>query len=143
MNKPKIRTRVLDADRFPKPSNFFYRLVSNQRFLAIVGLIFLVLIVFPLARTRSQRRLIAREIDDVKTEIQKFERQSQELRDFGTYLQSQQSLEERARLNLNLRKSGEQLIVVDLEKLTSRELATAPEPRLSNLAKWWRYFFSL
>jgi len=143
LTKRKIRPRVLDADRFPKPSNFFYRLASNQRFLAVIGLIFLLFIIIPLARTRSQQRLIEREIKDVEEEIKNFESQSQEFEELKTYLQSQQSLEERARLNLNLKKSGEQLIVVDAPLPPSNDFSLAPEPEISNLLKWWRYFFGI
>jgi len=143
MNKPNIRPRVLDADRFSKSNNFFYRLVANQRFLAVIGLAFLLIIIFPLAKARSQQRLIEREINDVKEEIKNFESQNQELEELKKYLQSEQSLEERARLNLNLKKSGEQLVVVNAESETGLDYSDIPEIKVNNLVKWWRYFFEL
>ena len=142
MPRRKIHPRVLSAGDLPKPNNFFYRLFSSQRFLAIVGLIFLLLIIFPLARTYTQRRLVEKEIEDVKKEISNFESTNQELKDMITYLESDQSLEEQARLNLNLKKPGEKVIVIELTKNASSSedinKTTTPE---SNFLKWWRYFF--
>lgn len=142
MPRRKIHPRVLSAGDLPKPNNFFYRLFSSQRFLAIVGLIFLLLIIFPLARTYTQRRLVEKEIEDVKKEISNFESTNQELKDMITYLESDQSLEEQARLNLNLKKPGEKVIVIEPTKNASSSedinKTTTPE---SNFLKWWRYFF--
>lgn len=146
MTRPKIHSqinpRVLGAGDLPKPNNFFYRLFSSQRFLAIVGLVFLLFIIFPLARTYTQRRLVENEINGVKKEISDFESTNQELKDMISYLESDQSLEEQARLNLNLKKPGERVIVIepakngsttdDLNKNTTLE---------SNFLKWWHYFF--
>lgn len=139
---PRLQAHVLGAGGPIKSNNFFYRLISSQRFLAIIGLIFLLLIIFPLARTYTQKRMIENEIDGVKKEISDFEKSNQELRDMITYLQSDQSLEEQARLNLNLKKPGEKVIVIEEPKLASssdyEKSTTADE---TNLAKWWRYFF--
>jgi len=142
MEKHKIHPRVLSAGQIPRPNNFFYRLFSSQRFLAIVGLVFLLLIVFPLAKTYTQKRLVEKEIEDVKKEISDFENTNKELKDMITYLESDQSLEEQARLNLNLKKPDEKVIVIEAAKNTSTtdeiNKTTVSE---SNFAKWWRYFF--
>jgi cell division protein FtsB len=142
MPRHKIHPRVLSAGDLPKPNNFFYRLFSSQRFLAIVGLVFLLLIIFPLARTYTQRRLVEKEIEDVKKEISNFESTNQELKDMITYLESDQSLEEQARLNLNLKKPGEKVIVIEPAKNASSSgdinKTTTAE---SNFLKWWHYFF--
>lgn len=119
------------------------RLVSSQRFLAIIGLVFLVAIIFPLARTYSQRRLIEREIADVRNQISEFESQNQQLKDLVSYLQSEQSLEEAARLNLNLKKPGEAVVVI--EGKSGRLTPPAPaasSTESSNLVKWRQYFFN-
>ncbi len=142
MEKHKIHPRVLSAGQIPRPNNFFYRLFSSQRFLAIVGLVFLLLIVFPLAKTYTQKRLVEKEIEDVKKEISDFESTNTELKDMITYLKSDQSLEEQARLNLNLKKPDEKVIVIEAAKNTSStneiNKTTVSE---SNFTKWWRYFF--
>src|SRR5574344_816863 len=113
MDNHKIYPRVLSAGQIKKPDNFFYRLFSSQRFLAIIGLIFILLIVFPLAKVYTQKRLVEKEIDDVKAEIANFEKTNQDLRQMIDYLQSDQSLEEQARLNLNMKKPGEKVIGIE------------------------------
>ena len=142
MIKNKIHPRALNPRLDPSAHGFWYRLVSSQRFIAIIGLVFLVLIIFPLAKTYSQRRLVEKEISDVKGQISDFEKQNQQLKDLIAYLQSDQSLEEQARLNLNLKKPGEGVIMIEDKKANINEiLATTTDSTGSNLVKWWRYFF--
>lgn len=142
MDKHKIHPRVLSSGQIQKPNNFFYRFFSSQRFLAIVGLVFLLLIVFPLAQTYTQKRLVEKEIDGVKKEISDFESTNQDLKEMISYLQSDQSLEDQARLNLNLKKPGEKVIVIEAPKgsTTTDDInkTTASE---TNFTKWWHYFF--
>lgn len=141
MLKHKLRPRVIAAGQLPKPNNFFYRLVTSQRFLAIIGLAFLLVIIIPLAKTYSQRRLVEQEIEDIKKEISDFETQNQELREMAIYLQTDQSLEEQARLNLNLKKPGEEVIVVEEKATTTAAAQVIETDRRSNYRKWWNYFF--
>lgn len=142
MVKQKFHPRILAAEQSSKSTNFFYRLVTSQRFLAIVGLAFLFIVIFPLAKTYSQRRLVEKEIADVQKQIDDFESQNRNLKDMIAYLQSDQSLEEQARLNLNLKKPGEQVLVIEEKKpLVSGDDGSATTAPSSNLAKWWHYFF--
>ena len=143
MQKHKIRPHVLSAGQQHKPDNFFYRLFSSQRFLAIIGLVFLLLIIFPLAKTYTQKKLVENEIDGVKKEISNYESTNADLKDMVTYLQSDQSLEAQARLNLNLKKPGEKVIVIEDQKIStsSDDMNNATQDE-SNFIKWWHYFFS-
>ena len=140
-NKPNHHQPV--ASFGAKPDNFWYRFFSSQRFLAIIGLVFLVVIIFPLAKTYSQRRLVENEINEVKKQISDYENQNQQLQELASYLQSEQSLEEQARLNLNMKKPGEAVVVIERTKNTAAETGvTADEVNLNNLVKWWRYYFN-
>ena len=142
MVKNKVHPRVLSPLAPDRPRNYFYRLVSSQRFLAIIGLVFLVLVIFPLARVYSQRRLVEKEIADVQAQIDSFEQENQDLSELLSYLQSDQALEEAARTNLNLKKPGEGVIVIEDksgQNIVGSAVAAAPT---SNLAKWWQYFFN-
>lgn len=143
MQKTKIKPRILNSEGSIKSNSFLTNLFLNQRFLAIIGLVFLVLIIFPLARTYSQKRIVEKEINDVKNQISDFESANQGLKEMITYLNSDQSLEEEARLNLNLKKSGEQVIVInsDVSKASTSSLVE-PSKNKSNLAKWRDYFFN-
>ena len=134
---------ILKEGQIKRPNSFIYRLVSNQRFLAIIGLLFLLIIVFPLARTYSQRRLIEEEIKGVQSEIAEFEAKNNDLKDVIAYLESDQSLEEQARRNLNMKKPGEQVIVINNIESNIKEINEEKEKsQKNNFKKWWDYFFS-
>ncbi|MFA5130852.1 MAG: septum formation initiator family protein [Patescibacteria group bacterium] len=143
MERHKIHPRVLSAGDLPKPNNYFYRLFSSQRFLALVGLIFLLLIVFPLAKAYTQKKIVENEINDVKKQISDFEQSNSDMKDMISYLQSDQSLEDQARLNLNLKKPGEEVVVIENAASSSsfveQNKTTEQE---NNFAKWWLYFSS-
>jgi len=142
MSKHKVHPRVLSAGELPRPNNIFYRLFSNQRFLAIISLCLLGLIIFPIAKTYTQKRLMEKEINDIKAEIDSYQKTNQELKEMISYLESDQSLEEQARLNLNLKRPGEKVIVIDNSKNIEFSTETAESAITeSNLKKWWRYFF--
>lgn len=139
----KIKPRGFHADQADHHNNIFYRLFSNQRFLAIVGLILLLLIILPLARTYSQKRVIENEISGVQQEIAQFEKDNQELKEMLSYLQSDQSLEAQARMNLNLKKPGETVVVIEnQEEIKNSDDVQDNEEEISNLKKWFNYFFS-
>lgn len=141
MKKSRIKPRILNSEGTAKTHSFFTDLFANQRFLAIIGLVFLVLIIFPLARTYSQKRMVEKEISDVKKQIADFETANQDLKDMISYLNSDQSLEEEARLNLNLKKSGEQVIVINDGAASASTTSLMTPSKKSNLAKWRDYFF--
>ena len=83
-----------------------------------------------------------KEIADVQQEINDFENNNQELKDMIAYLESDQSLEEQARLNLNLKKPGEQVLIIEDSDLKKNEAQSNSQEKLvNNFVKWWRYFF--
>ena len=137
-----VRPRPVAGSVPKKNHGFFYRLVSSQRFLAIVGLAFILVIAIPLARTYNQKRQVAREIAEIQKEIDSYESQNDDLKELISYLQSDQSLESQARLNLNLKKPGEQVIVIEDKRPTATAALGDDDGPGSNLAKWWRYFFN-
>lgn len=137
-----MHPHVLGVDGSSKSNNFFYRFISSQRFIAIIGLVFLLLIIFPLAKIYTQKRLVEQEIKDVKKEISDFESTNKDLREMISYLESDQSLEEQARLNLNLKKPGEKVIVIEAQKDNATvEDINKTAVSESNFAKWRHYFF--
>ncbi len=142
MTKHRLRPRNFHGDLNSNSRGFFYRLFLNQRFLAILGLFVLVLIVFPLAQTYSQRRLVSQEIQGVKDKINHYELQNKQLGELMTYLNSKQYLETQARLNFNMKKPGEEVVVVEDKKIKviNSNFPVATQ-NINNFQKWWQYFF--
>lgn len=138
--------------------NLLTQFLLNQKTLALVGLAVIVLISFPLAKNISQRYKISQEIKELEAEINNLENQNTNLKEFMNYLESDQFVEERARLNLGLKKEGEEVAVISGEAATiqnngNKEEGAAtgifgmekeePAKPIGNPRKWWRYFFNL
>jgi len=136
--------------------NFIKNIFLNQKVLALLGLVIIVLISFPLAKSISQRYKIDREIKDLEAEIAELENRNINLKEFIDYLESDQFVEEQARLKLGLKKPDEEVVVIKTEdSQTTNNQANAGSAKkqvlrlgsgqadkpISNLQKWWDYFF--
>ena len=129
------------ADRRQSNQPFWQRFLMSQRFLAIVFLVMIIAIAFPLIRSVSQRKMIEQEIADMKKDNEVYRNKSQELKDMIDYLQSDISLEEQARLNLGLKKPNEEVIVVNRQKSTETSSSTEmQDSRVINWLRWIHYF---
>lgn len=141
MRKQKSISKSISYSRkIPKSDTF--SLLSSPRIFTIIALIFIILILVPLAKNYSRKRLIEKEVADISQSIEEFESTSQELKELANYLDSEQSLVEQARLNMGMKKPGESVVVVqgDLSKLikpVSEEKVDIP-----NRKKWLKYFLN-
>lgn len=142
MLKSGRHPRILEPVHTGQPHNPFYRFILSQRFLALIGLIFLLAVIFPLLKTHNQKRLVEQEIADLQTQINQFENQSQQLSELLDYLKSEQSLEDQARLSLNMKKPGEAVVVIENKNIVPAvKIASNSDLTEGNFWKWWRYFF--
>ena len=144
MARPQIQPRSFSAGHPENRKRFFYRLVTSQRFLAIIGLSLLLIIAIPLAKTYSQKKLVEKELADLQAGIAQFEQENGELQEMIKYLESDQSLESQARLNLNLKKPEESVVVIERLKDTDSQLngnKVINQDGRSNFKKWRQYFF--
>lgn len=109
-----------------------------------MGLI--VLISFPLAKNVSKRYHLSKEIKELDKEIAEFESKNKDLKELITYLESEQFVEEKARLNLGLKKEGEKVAEIKDDNFATtaslREGEQADLGIFSNLRQWWNYFFN-
>lgn len=126
--------------------------VFSQIAVFAIGLVVLVLISIPLARNVSQRYKINQEIKDLEAEIRSLEQQNSGLNEFLEYLGSEQFVEEQARLNLGLKKQGEEVVVVKNEEGAASAVENGQSENerngmgqerkeTPNPVKWKNYFF--
>lgn len=131
------------------------RLAANQKLLAALGLIVIILISIPLAKNLSRRHEINQEIRDLEAEINSIEKKNTDLKKLVKFLESDEFAEEQARLNLGLKKAGEEVAMVSDGSVkpadgvqenaaknifTPLKLAPNPAEPESNPKKWWSYF---
>jgi hypothetical protein len=80
---------------------------------------------------------------DLQNQIQTLEKDNSNLKELVTYLNSNAYIEEKARVDLGLKKAGEKVVVVN--DLPTDEISEAnkneEQKNLSNSQKWWKYFF--
>lgn len=145
MPKLQIKPRSFNAGHPVHGHSFLYRLVSSQRFLAIVGLSLFIMISLPLARTYSQKKIIEQEVAEMQETIRRYEQETAEFREMMQYLDSDQSLESQARLTLNLKKPGEMVVVIEREEDKNQAVRTGSEVVVekNNFKKWREYFFGI
>lgn len=129
----------------PQPMSFWKRFFVSRWFL-VVGIVLLVLLGFAYSRAFYQNYRIRQEIKRLDEESERLQAKKFELRDMLNYVQSPGFVERKARTELNLMKSGEKMVIINGAKtnaVTSRqtEPTVVKSPELTNLEKWWRYFF--
>jgi len=130
------------------------KIFFNQKFLTLVGLAVIILISWPFAKNTIKQHRVNQEISDFKKEIANLQNKSVDLKNFVSSLESDQFVEEYARLNLNLKKPGEEKTVIKIDAASfasSSEndpifnipgrVKSAPGPEMSNPKKWFNHFF--
>lgn len=136
-----------------KQKSMIARILFNQLSFALLGAVILIAITVPLARNINQTYQTNKEIKDLEEEIQSLETKNGELEELLGYLESDQFIEEQARLKLNYKSEGEEVYVVkDDDRLSNSSVnETTPEyasmetginEKTSNIKKWYDYFFN-
>lgn len=125
----------------PKRRGWLANFWASQLLVTFIGVIFLALIFLPLLKNYAKQRAIANEIEGIKKEIADFESKNKDLSEMLNYVQSKDSLEEQARLNLGLKKPGEKVVVISEKDIASSSTANLSANNASNFVKWWHYFF--
>jgi cell division protein FtsB len=124
--------------------NIFTKIISDKRFITLIGLIIIVLISFPLAKNVSQRYQADKEIKELEEEIKKIGEKNSELSRLVDYFGSEEYLEEEARLNFGLKKPGETAVVIsqkDSAVISGADQFGENSETDNNLKRWREYFF--
>lgn len=132
----------------------FAALFAGKKWLLFAGGVLLLLILYPLAQKLEYKRALEREIAELAAEAEKIEGNNRELERMLEYLQSPVFAEREARLKLNMKKPGEQVVVVQPPEgrvAGERELSSVfrikglenpPAPAVvANRSAWVQYFF--
>ena len=121
--------------------------------LIVVGIGAIVMISLALTQETYRRYQIQKEIDDLRTQAEKKERDNQQLKGVIEYFKTDDFQEKEAKEKLSVQKEGEKVLMVkgDQPNTNSNNNSSGigagqsiPEQRdnRTNLRKWWDYFFA-
>lgn len=135
--------------------NIIKKFLSSKIFLFLAVFILIYLII-NLGRESYRKYQLTKEIDSLKTEIERLEGSNQQMANLMDYFKEDSFLEKEARLKLNLKKPEEKVIIIsdyfdsktDLDASTNNSNNTGTEmfsgdtnEESSNYWKWWEHFF--
>lgn len=114
----------------------------------VIGIIILALIILAVTRETNKKNQVQLEIDKLREEAKKIEKDNLELTDKLAYFESPDFQEKEAKDKLNLQNPKENVVIIkpSLTKETENIPNNQPDKievkiKMSNLQKWWDYFF--
>lgn len=130
-----------------KNEKSFLKRFFGSRWFLVTAFVVAVLVAFGYARAYYQDYKIRQEIDSLQEQVKKLERKKLESMDILKYVTSDAFVEEKARTELNLKKPGENVLIVknQAESVDTGETAKKPpveKTLLNNTIKWWYYFLN-
>ncbi|MBU2542821.1 septum formation initiator family protein [Patescibacteria group bacterium] len=114
----------------------------GSRLFLMLALIFAIIVAFGYARAYYQDYKIRQEIRLLQEEVKHLEHKKLDSLEILKYVTSPAFVEEKARTELNLKKPGENVIVINGQfNEEENELNDPVEKQvLNNPIKWWYYF---
>ena len=113
-----------------------------------LGLILIGMIIFAISKETIRKRQVEQEIGKLKEEASKIEKENVELSDKVAYLNSNDYKEKEAKDKLNLQSPGENVVIVKPGVVSQGQNVQEDTVggkkvivKVSNLQKWWDYFF--
>ena len=121
--------------------SFLKRFFGSRLFL-LIALVCAILIAAGYIRAYYQDYKIRQEINALQDEVKRLEHKKLESMEILKYVTSNAFVEEKARTELNLKKPGENVVVVTNPEIESekKEVGSVEKSPLSNYSKWWYYF---
>ncbi|MFA6485829.1 MAG: septum formation initiator family protein [Candidatus Magasanikbacteria bacterium] len=130
----------MPSNREGKWKNFFW----SRWFILMAGIL-LILVAFAFGRAYYRDYLVGQEIKRLQSEVNRLESKKLETVEVLKYVQSPAFVEQKARLELNMVKPGEQVAIIDgqteYQNTTGQATAKMLEfNKLSHPLQWWRFF---
>lgn len=108
----------------------------------LVGIVFLMMNIYS---SIQKYRAVNKEISELKSEADKFDRENKKLHKLVEYFSSEDFQEKEIKEKLNLVKKGERVVFVqdNIGGVTKDVTETKPEVKIehANYYYWWQYFF--
>lgn len=119
----------------------------KTKLIFVTSLIILLIIGVGLAKSWQRSSGVTQEISGLNNNIRDLEKDNLELKELVEYFNSDAYIEEKARIDLGLKKAEEKMVVVSNQrekgfKNPEQGITEAQIQNLSNPEKWWLYFFN-
>lgn len=128
-----------------QPKSFWQRIFYSQ-IIIFAGVFFIIIFSIGISKRIARRHQINKETEELQAEIDALVKNGNELNEFLAYLNSNDFLEEEARVKLGLKKDGEQIVIInnkseDVKTINSSRIYRPAELiQKSNPQKWRDYF---
>ncbi len=119
-----------------------FRRFFGSRLFLISAFICFMLITFGYGRAYYQDYKVKEEIQALQNDVKKLEHKKLESMEILKYVTSDAFVEEKARTELNMKKPGENVVVIknQVEVENKGEKGDVENRVLNNPTKWWYYF---
>ena len=121
----------------------YEKLIKSRIFFIFLIPVFLALLI-GIFQQFYHRYQVKKNLNELNTEIANFNKQKEDLSKLLDYYKNESNLENEARVRLNLKKEGENVVII-LPTATSTESDKIPSQRdvenMPNYKQWWYYFF--
>ena len=121
----------------------YEKLVRSRIFFIFLIPIFLALLI-GIFQQFYHRYQVKKDLDKLDAEIANFNKQKEDLNNLLDYYKNESNLENEARVRLNLKKEGEEVVII-LPAATSTESDKISSQKdienMPNYKQWWYYFF--
>jgi cell division protein FtsB len=124
-----------------------FKIKSKNAIFLSIGILILIIITVGYLQNWRKNHQINQEINSLNQEITDLERNNLETKKLIEYFNSDAYIEEKARIDLGLKKEGEKVVVAHNQALTEKDTSTQKNdsekqnepPTIPQ--KWWFYFF--
>lgn len=117
--------------------------VVTSRFFLLIALVAIIIVVVALINGWRRGRELAQEVETLHDKISTYEKKNQELGELMTYFQTDDYAEREARLRLNLKLPGEQVVILPSDTANGQGGTEGNGGFEQNWQLWWNYFFKL
>lgn len=123
-----------------KDKNKTIKKIFNSKIFLVVLIVLVFLAGSAAFRSLYRNYKVNREITRLENKVDNLKKEKIESMKILEYVSSKKFAEKKARTELNMKKDGENVMVIKDENEQDKESAEDKKQKVSNAVKWWYYF---
>ena len=128
-----------------KRKKSFIGKIFSFRLFVLICVLMVVFLGINLGKEYYREHQIQKEISSLQDEIESLEKNNYKLSQLTEYYKTDEYKEAEARKRLNMKKEGENVVIIKPHPVNSEQSGIKDElnnENLPNYIKWWNYFFA-